>query len=71
MQTVRALHPPLGQNHDHRIRVDLVQHFEPRVIALACDRDDMMRDELEDHPDERPARRLVRRRNHAVRRETP
>src|SRR5581483_306324 len=54
-----------------RLRIDLVEHREPGVIALARDRDDVMGHELEEQSDQRPLGRLRRRRNHAVRRNAP
>src|SRR4029078_13280200 len=54
IQPVRALHPPLVRDNDHRVRIDLLQYREPGVSALARDGDDVMRDELEDQSDEWP-----------------
>jgi len=71
IESVRPLHPPLGEDDDHRMRIDFVQQFEPCVIAFARDGDDMMRDELEDHSDQRPAGGFIRGRHDSMRGETP
>lgn len=71
IETVVPHHSSLREDDDHGVRIDRTQQLVPGVISLACDRDDVMGHELEEHSYQRPAGGFLRRRDHAVSRDPP